>query len=98
MLLSKALTMARDHEFARREEVRLNPEDLDDPLEVLTPREREVLGLLSQGMTNADIARCLFIETSTAKVHVRHILDKLGARNRLEAVIRAREALGLEDA
>jgi LuxR family maltose regulon positive regulatory protein len=98
MLLSKAMTLARDHELARREEVRLSPEDLDDPLETLTRREREVLGLLSQGMTNADIARCLYIETSTVKVHVRHILDKLGARNRLEAVIRAREVLGLEDA
>ncbi|HXK39894.1 MAG TPA: helix-turn-helix transcriptional regulator [Candidatus Paceibacterota bacterium] len=97
MLISKALTLARDHELARREDVRLNPEHIDDPLQSLTRREREVLGLLSQGMTNADIARCLFIEVSTAKVHVRHILDKLGARNRLEAVIKAREALGLED-
>jgi ATP/maltotriose-dependent transcriptional regulator MalT len=93
VLLSKALALARDHTLARRSGIPVRTEDLDDPLAALTRREQEVLDLLSQGMTNADIARSLFITTSTAKVHVRNILGKLGARNRLEAVIRAQELL-----
>ena len=64
---------------------------------MLTRRERDVLGLLLEGMTNAEIAERLFISPSTAKVHVRHILEKLGARTRLEAVIRAQAALAAND-
>jgi DNA-binding CsgD family transcriptional regulator len=60
---------------------------------MLTGRERDVLGLLLEGLTNAEIAERLFISPSTAKVHVRHILEKLGARTRLEAVVRAQAAL-----
>jgi len=59
--------------------------DLDVPL---TPREREVVGLLVDGETNAGIARRLFISESTAKAHVKHILRKIGASNRAEAVSR----------
>jgi ATP/maltotriose-dependent transcriptional regulator MalT len=51
----------------------------------LTPREREVLTLLAQGRTNREIAQDLVISETTAKVHVRHILEKLGVRNRTEA-------------
>ena len=57
--------------------------------ELLTPRERQVLGMIAQGMTNREIAEALFITESTAKVHVRHILDKLGVRTRTEAALRA---------
>ena len=53
--------------------------------EVLTPREQEVLGLLSTGLSNKEIARTLWIAESTAKVHVRNVLKKLGARSRTEA-------------
>lgn len=53
---------------------------------VLSLREREVLELLVAGATNATIARRLFIAESTAKAHVRHILKKLNATNRAEAV------------
>ena len=63
----------------------------------LTRREREVMGLLSEGLTNAQIAARLFIAPSTAKVHVRHILEKLGARNRLQAVLRAQGGLETEE-
>jgi LuxR family transcriptional regulator, maltose regulon positive regulatory protein len=52
----------------------------------LTPREQEVLALLRQGLTNREIARSLWIEESTVKVHVRHILKKLGVRTRTAAV------------
>jgi ATP/maltotriose-dependent transcriptional regulator MalT len=53
--------------------------------DALTPREREVLGLLSSGLSNREIARTLWIAESTAKVHVRNVLRKLGARSRTEA-------------
>jgi DNA-binding NarL/FixJ family response regulator len=51
----------------------------------LSPREREVLELVGQGLSNEDIARALFIAKSTVKVHVRHIFEKTGARSRTEA-------------
>lgn len=60
----------------------------------LTPREHEVLRLLAQGQTNRDIARCLVISAGTVKVHVEHIIAKLGVSDRTQAAVRALE-LGL---
>jgi LuxR family maltose regulon positive regulatory protein len=57
--------------------------------EPLTPREHEVLDLVRQGLTNREIARTLWIAESTVKVHVHHVLEKLGARSRTEAASRA---------
>jgi LuxR family maltose regulon positive regulatory protein len=59
----------------------------------LTPRELEVLDLMARGMTNAEIARKLFISTSTAKVHVSHVLRKLGAKSRVQAIHLADELM-----
>jgi len=62
--------------------------------EILTPREREILQLLADGMSNADVAAKLFISQETVKSHVRHILAKLEADTRTQAVaIALREAM-----
>jgi LuxR family maltose regulon positive regulatory protein len=63
-------------------------------IEPLSQRELEVLGLVTQGMSNREIAEELFITVGTVKTHVHHILGKLGTRTRTEAAARARE-LGL---
>jgi DNA-binding NarL/FixJ family response regulator len=58
-------------------------------VEPLTPRETEVLQLLSQGLTNKTIAERLGISDHTAKFHVNAILGKLGAQSRTEAIVQA---------
>ena len=65
-----------------------------DGHDLLTPREREILQLLADGMSNADVAAKLFISQETVKSHVRHILAKLEADTRTQAVaIALREAI-----
>jgi DNA-binding NarL/FixJ family response regulator len=59
------------------------------PLEPLTAREQEVVGLMAQGLSNRRIARRLGISEHTAKFHIGRILDKLDADTRTEAVVRA---------
>ena len=63
-------------------------------VEQLTSRELEVLGMLAAGRSNQAIARELVVSLDTVKKHVGHVLAKLGAANRTEAVARARQ-LGL---
>jgi DNA-binding NarL/FixJ family response regulator len=53
----------------------------------LTPREREVLGLVAQGMTNAEIATALVVGVETVRTHVASVLAKLQARDRTQAVV-----------
>jgi DNA-binding NarL/FixJ family response regulator len=66
----------------------------DEPerIEALTPREVEVLKLLSQGQTNPQIAQNLMVSRGTVKIHVQHIISKLGVSDRTQAAVRAIEA------
>jgi len=61
------------------------------PLDPLTAREREVLALIAEGLSNQEISAHLFIATSTAKSYVHSILRKLEVENRTKAITRARE-------
>ena len=63
-----------------------------DRIEALTPREIEVLTLLSQGQTTPQIAQNLMVSRGTVKIHVQHIISKLGVSNRTQAAVRAIEA------
>ena len=58
----------------------------------LTPREVQVLRLLSQGQTNPQIAQNLLVSRGTVKIHVQHIISKLGVSDRTQAAVRAIEA------
>jgi DNA-binding NarL/FixJ family response regulator len=60
-------------------------------LDVLTAREIEVLGRVAQGLTNKEIARHLAISPGTVKVHVEHVISKLGVADRTQAAVRAVE-------
>jgi DNA-binding NarL/FixJ family response regulator len=64
------------------------------PVEPLSARELEVLALLAAGRSNKEIARALHVTEGTVKTHTNNLYRKLGARNRTEAVVYARD-LGL---
>jgi len=83
-LLSPQVTRRLVAEFAaRRPAARQPPPELAR----LTPREREVLDLVISGRSNTEIAGALFVSQSTVKTHLGHILDKLGLRDRVQAVV-----------
>jgi DNA-binding NarL/FixJ family response regulator len=79
-------------EFARLAPA--TPEATEDLIEPLSDREIEILKLVSQGLTNKEIAAQLFLAEGTVKNYVTSILGKIDARDRTQAAIRARE-LGL---
>ncbi|WP_020577258.1 response regulator [Actinopolymorpha alba] len=85
-----AALLARSRETARRSA------GLVRQLESLTPREREILDLMSQGLDNRQIADRLSIAYPTVRSHVRKVLEKLCARSKLEAVVRASGSCDVE--
>jgi DNA-binding NarL/FixJ family response regulator len=89
-LLAPAVTRTVIEEFARRLPT---PAPSHPPAAVaaLTPREREVLNLLTRGLSNQEICNQLVISEATAKTHVARILQKLSLRDRIQAVIYAYE-------
>jgi DNA-binding NarL/FixJ family response regulator len=88
-LLAPAVTRAVVEEFARgRPAAAVTAAAVDE----LTPREREVLDLLARGLSNPEICDRLVISEATAKTHVARILQKLGLRDRVQAVIYAYES------
>jgi DNA-binding NarL/FixJ family response regulator len=88
-------------EIARRLVVFFSTPKAASPAEALpelTARERDILGLIAQGHTNAKIAARLFVSPHTVRNHITHIFAKLQVADRAQAIIRAREAgLGRDD-
>lgn len=69
------------------ESLRDNPANDESHIAALTPRESDILELISQGLSNKMIARKLDIAESTVKVHVKHLLKKLNLKSRVEAAV-----------
>jgi DNA-binding NarL/FixJ family response regulator len=91
--LIKSLVEEAEHQLNRQQQ---SGRPTTEPAEALTGRELEVLRLLGLGQTNPQIAQTLFISRGTAKVHVQHIIRKLGVSDRTQATVRAIE-IGLLD-
>jgi DNA-binding NarL/FixJ family response regulator len=83
-LLSPTVTKKVIKQFARRPRP-APPKELDE----LSERERDVFRLMAEGMSNGEIGEKLYISETTVKTHVTHILQKLGLRDRVQAVVLA---------
>ena len=86
-LLSPGVTKRLLEQFARGSQVAVD----DSILSAITDREREVLALVGQGLTNSEIGTKLFLSPLTAKTHVSRIMSKLAARDRVQLVVIAYE-------
>jgi DNA-binding NarL/FixJ family response regulator len=87
-LLAPSVTRRLISDFSRQRRVKAPVA----ALEVLTPREREVLELIARGLSNAEISETLVVAPQTTKSHVGHILAKLNLRDRAQAVVVAYES------
>jgi DNA-binding NarL/FixJ family response regulator len=85
-LLSPAITKRVIEKFTRLAHPQ-PPRELDE----LTEREVDVFRLIARGLSNAEIGRTLYISDATVKTHITHILQKLGLRDRVQAVVLAHE-------
>ena len=83
-LLSPTVTKKVIKQFARHPRP-APPKELGE----LSERERDVFRLMAEGMSNSEIGQALFISETTVKTHVTHILQKLGLRDRVQAVVLA---------
>lgn len=92
-LLSPSVTQRLIEEF-RRDDTRLS--DLEIRLERLTDRERDVLVHVARGLSNQELSETLFIAESTVKTHIKRLLMKIEARDRVQAVVMAYQS-GLMD-
>ncbi|CAL9614889.1 Transcriptional regulatory protein LiaR [Streptomyces sp. enrichment culture] len=92
-LLSPSVTSRVIREFATRPSRRLRPHPR---LETLTPREREIVSLVGEGLSNDEIAARLVVSRATARTHVSRAMIKLGARDRAQLVVFAYQS-GLVD-
>jgi DNA-binding NarL/FixJ family response regulator len=88
-LLAPAVTRRLIGEFAR---LRPSPAPRPEQLEELTARETEVLRLIAEGLSNAEIAERLIVSEETIKTHVSRVLMKLALRDRTQAVVMAYES------
>jgi DNA-binding NarL/FixJ family response regulator len=86
-LLSPGVTRSLIGEYASRSK----PAALSPSLDILTPREREIMALVAAGLSNDEIAARLVISPTTAKTHVSRSMVKLGARDRAQLVVYAYE-------
>jgi len=87
-LLSPSVTKQLIAEFAARAKEPQTPDSLGE----LTDREREVVALVAEGLSNEEIAGRLFVSPATAKTHVSRAMGKLGARDRAQLVVIAYES------
>jgi DNA-binding NarL/FixJ family response regulator len=87
-LIAPSVTRRLIEEFARRPDRAPTPQALNE----LTDREREVLVCMARGLSNGEIASSLFVAETTVKTHVGRVLQKLGLRDRAQAVVLAYES------
>ena len=87
-LLAPSITRRLVERFAGKQPW---PAEVNADLSALTPREREVLGLIARGLSNAELAAELTLSEATVKTHVARILTKLQLRDRVQAVVLAYE-------
>ncbi|MFE2990202.1 response regulator [Streptomyces sp. NPDC059262] len=86
-VIAPALTRRLLYEFARLVPPGANGADEEPKLSSLTDREREILVAVGKGWTNGEIATRFVLSESTVKTHVGRVLSKIGARDRIQAVI-----------
>jgi DNA-binding NarL/FixJ family response regulator len=88
-LLAPSITRRLIEEFIR---TRPREHSLPPAVARLSERENEVLRLVARGLSNAEVGQELFVSEATVKTHVAHVLQKLGLRDRVQAVVLAYES------